>query len=296
MKISDFAITNFQFTIILILLLVISGIVSLVTMPRSEDPATTPPGTSIIVIYPGASPADMEQLVVDPVEEKINELDDIKRIESISADSLAVTAVEFHSGVDMDDTYSKLVQKINSIRSDLPEEITNMDIQRWVMSDYIIILQLALVSETASFRELEDEAEQLEKLLEKIYGVKRIKKWAIPEQEVRVSLDLEKLSQKKISMNQIIAAIQSSNFNIPGGNIEIASKRFNIKTSGSYTSLEEIRNTIVHAYGEKVVFLKDIADIRFDYEDNVYLARTNGKRCVFVTVNQKEGTNIFQVM
>jgi multidrug efflux pump subunit AcrB len=296
MKISDLAISNYQFTIILILLLVISGIVSLVTMPRSEDPATTPPGTNIIVIYPGASPTDMEQLVVDPVEEKINELDDIKRIESISADSLAVTAVEFHSGVDMDDTYSKLVQKINSIRSDLPIEITTLDIQRWMMSDYVIILQLALISETASFRELEDEAERLEKLLEKIYGVKRIKIWAIPEQEVRVSLDLEKLSQKKISMNQIIAAIQSSNFNIPGGNIDIASRRFNIKTSGSYESLEEISNTIVHAYGEKVVFLKDIADIRFDYEDNVYLARTNGKRCVFVTVNQKEGTNIFQVM
>ena len=296
MKISDFAITNYQFTIILILLLVISGIVSLVTMPRSEDPATTPPGTSIIVIYPGANPADMEQMVVDPVEEKINELDDIKRIESLSADSLAVTAVEFHSGVDMDDTYSKLVQKINSIRSDLPEEITSLDIQRWVMSDYVIILQLALISETASFRELEDEAERLEKLLEKIYGVKRIKKWAIPEQEVRVSLDLEKISQKKISMNQIIGAIRSSNFNIPGGNIDIASKRFNIETSGSYESLEEIRDTIVHAYGEKVVFLKDIADIRFDYEDNVYLARTNGKRCVFVTVNQKDGTNIFQVM
>jgi multidrug efflux pump subunit AcrB len=275
---------------------VISGIVSLVTMPRSEDPATTPSGTSIIVIYPGANPADMEQMVVDPVEEKINELDDIKRIESLSADSLAVTAVEFHSGVDMDDTYSKLVQKINSIRSDLPAEITSLDIQRWVMSDYVIILQLALISETASFRELEDEAERLEKLLEKIYGVKRIKKWAIPEQEVRVSLDLEKLSQKKISMNQIIGAIQSSNFNLPGGNIDIASKRFNIKTSGSYESLEEIRNTIVHAFGEKVVFLKDIADVRFDYEDNVYLARTNGKRCVFITVNQKDGTNILQVM
>jgi multidrug efflux pump subunit AcrB len=265
-------------------------------MPRSEDPATTPPGTNIIVIYPGASPSDMEQLVVDPVEEKINELDDIKRIESISADSLAVTAVEFHSGVDMDDTYSKLVQKINSIRSDLPVEITNLEIQRWVMSDYVIILQLALISETASFRELEDEADRLEKLLEKIYGVKRIKKWAIPEQEVRVSVNLEKLSQKKISMNQIIAAIQTSNFNIPGGNIDIASRRFNIKTSGSYESLEEISNTIVHAYGEKVVFLRDIAEIRFDYEDNVYLARANGKRCVFVTVNQKEGTNIFRVM
>jgi multidrug efflux pump subunit AcrB len=296
MKISDFAISNYQFTIILILLLVISGIVSLVTMPRSEDPTTAPPGTTIIVIYPGANPADMEQLVVDSIEEKINELDDIKRIESLSADSLAVTEVEFHSGVDMDETYSELVQKINSIRSKLPDEVTDLDIRRWNISDFVIILQLALLSETASFRELDDEADRLEKMLEKVYGVNKIRKWAIPAQEVRVSLDLEKISQKKIAMNQVMAAIQSSNFNIPGGNIDIGSKRFNIKTSGSYESLEEIRNTIVHAFGEKVVFLRDIADIRFDYEDNIYLARTNGKRCVFVTVNQKDGTNIFQVM
>jgi multidrug efflux pump subunit AcrB len=296
MKISDFAICNYQFTIILILLLVISGIVSLVTMPRSEDPTTTPPGSSIIAIYPGASPSDIEQLIVDPIEAKINELDDIKRIESLSADSLAVTAVEFHSGTDMDETYSELVQKINSIRNDLPGEITDLDIRRWIMSDYVIILQLALISETASFRELEEEADHLEKMLEKVYGVKKVKKWAIPTQEVRVSLDLAKIAQKKISMNQVIAAIQSSNFNIPGGNLDIGPRRFNIKTSGSYESLEEICNTIVHAFGEKVVFLKDIADIRFDYEDNIYLARTNGKRCVFVTVNQKDGTNIFQVM
>jgi multidrug efflux pump subunit AcrB len=296
MKISDFAICNYQFTIILILLLVISGIVSLATMPRSEDPTTTPPGTSIIVIYPGASPADMEQLVVDPIEAKINELDDIKRIESLSADSVAVTAVEFHSGIDMDETYSELVQKINSIRNDLPDELTDLEIRRWIMSDFVIILQLALISETASFHELEEEADRLKKMLEKIYGVKKIKKWAVPAQEVRVSLDLERLSQKKIAMNQVLAAIQSSNLNIPGGNVDIGAKRFNIKTSGSYESLEEIRNTIVHAYGEKVVFLKDIADIRFDYEDNIYLTRTNGKRCVFVTVNQKDGTNIFQVM
>lgn len=296
MRISEFAITNYQFTIILILLLVISGLVSLITMPRSEDPQVTPNGTSVVIIYPGASPADMEELVVDPIEEKLNELDDIKRIESLSADSLALTEVEFHAGVDMDETYSKLVQKVNSIRSQLPEEITDFNIHRWVMSDFVIILQIALISDTASFRLLDDEAERLKKKLEKVFGVKKVKKWAIPEQEVRVSLDLENLSQKHISMNQVITAIQASNYNIPGGNIDVAGKRFNIKTSGSYESLDEIRNTIVHAYGEKVVFLKDIADVFFDYEDNVYLARSNGKRCVFVTVNQKEGTNIFEVM
>jgi len=296
MKLPQLAITNYQFTITLILLLVISGVVSFITMPRSEDPQVAPSGTSVIVLYPGANPADMEQLVVDPIEEKINELDDIKRIESLCGDGLGVTEVEFHSGTDMDETYSKLVQKVNSIRNDLPEDIMELKIQRWLMSDFVIIFQIALISETASYKLLDDEAEQLKKTLEKVYGVKKVKKWAIPEQEVRVSLDLEKLSQKRITMNQVSAAIKTSNYNIPGGNIDIGSKRFNLKTSGSFQSLEEIRNTIVHTYGEKVVFLKDIADVRFDYEDNLYLARANGKRAIFVTVNQKEGTNIFQVM
>jgi multidrug efflux pump subunit AcrB len=104
------------------------------------------------------------------------------------------------------------------------------------------------------------------------------------------------MSLKKISMNQIMAAIQSSNTNIPGGNLDIGGKRFNIRTSGSYESLQEIRDTIIHAYGEKVVFLKDIADVRFDYEDILYFARANGRRAVFVTINQKAGTNIFSVM
>lgn len=295
-KVCHFSLTNYQFMLVVLLLLVISGVVSFLTMPRSEDPKVTPPGTNLIIIYPGAGPADMEQLVVDPIEEKINELDDIKRINSRCGDGLAVIDVEFHTGIDMDETYSELVQKINSIRNQLPEDIMELNINRWNLSDFVIILQLALISESASYRVLDDEAERLEKALEKIYGVKKVKKWAIPAQQVRVSLDLEKMSQRNISMNQVMTAIQASNYNIPGGNIDVGHRRFNIRTSGSYESIEELRDTIVHAYGEKVVFLKDVASVEFDYEDNLYKARANGKRAVFVTVNQKEGTNIFDVM
>lgn len=296
MKISELAISNFQFTLIIFLLLVISGVVSFVTMPRSEDPQVAPNGTSILVIYPGASAADLEQLVVDPIEEKINELPDIKRIESNCRDSFASIGVEFHTSVDMDEVYSELVQKVNSIRNDLPEDIAGLNFTRWIMADHVIVLQLALISETASFTRIDDEAERLKKSLEKVYGVKRVRKWAIPEREIRISLDLEKMSQKRISINQVMAAIASGNYTIPGGNLDIGQRRFNIRTSGSYQSLDEIQEIIVHAYAEKVVFLKDIADVQFDYEDNLYLARVNGQRAVFVTVNQKEGTNIFNIM
>ncbi|MFC2158843.1 efflux RND transporter permease subunit [Acidobacteriota bacterium] len=296
MKLSELAIKNYQFTIILILLLVLSGIVSFQTMPRSEDPQVAPHGSSVIVLYPGAGPADMEQLIVDPIEEKLNELDDIKHIISQIRDGLGVIEVEFETGTDMDETYSEIVQKINSIRSQIPDDIMDLRIIKWVLSDYVIILQVALISDTASYRILDDEAERLEKGLEKIAGVKKVRKWAVPDQQVLVSLDLEKLAQKRISMNHVIQAIQATNINIPGGHIDIGQKRFNIKTSGSYESLDAIENTIVHASGDKVVFLKDIADVRFEYEDDMYFARAGGQRAVFITVNQKEGTNIFDVM
>lgn len=296
MRISRLAINNYQFTLIVILLLVMSGIASFLLMPRSEDPRVAPNGASIITIYPGTSPADMEELVADPLEEKLNELDNIKRIESLCRDNLAAVSVEFHSGIDMDETYGHLVQKVNSIRSELPEGISDFRINRWNITDYVIVFQAALVSESAEYRILEREADRLEKLLEKVFGVKKVKKWAIPDQEVRVSLKMEKMSLNHISIDQIIQAIESSNFKLPGGYLDIGGKRMTVNTSGSYKSIDEIKNTIVYAYGEKIVYLKDVADISFDYEDIFTMARFNGQRAIFITVDQKEGTNIFSVM
>jgi multidrug efflux pump subunit AcrB len=296
MKLAKQAISNYQFAIIIILLLVISGAVSFLSMPRSEDPQISPPGTSVITVFPGASPADMEELLIDPIESKINELDDIKRINSYCRDGLSITAVEFDTSADMDEAYSQIVQKINSIRSDLPRDILELSIQRWNLSDHVIVLQLALLSETAPYQVLDEEARRLEKLLEKVPGVKKVRRWGIPEREVRVSLEMEKLAQHRIPMNRVIQAVQAANFNIPGGHIDAGSRRFNIKTSGSFESVDQIKETIIQAFGDKVVHLKDVADVRFSYPDDLYFSRVNGRRGVFVTINQKDQTNIFKVM
>ena len=95
MLLPKLAIENHQFTNVFIILLVIFGMVSFITMPRSEDPQVSPAGSSIIVILPGANPSDIEELIVDPIEEAINELEDIKDIKSIARDGLAYIAIEF---------------------------------------------------------------------------------------------------------------------------------------------------------------------------------------------------------
>ena len=99
-----------------------------------------------------------------------------------------------------------------------------------------------------------------------------------------------------IPLSRIMGAVQSANANIPGGNVDIGSRRFTIQTSGSYGSVEDIANTVVHSVDGKVVHLKDIADVDLGYEDESYRARFNGERAVFLTITQKPGSNIFTVM
>jgi multidrug efflux pump subunit AcrB len=295
MKLPGIAIRNYQFTIIVVILLLIAGTMSLIRMPKSEDPQVSKAGASIIVIYPGSTPADIEQLIVEPIEEALNELDDIKKIESRCRDGLANIGIEFLDGADPDEKFSDVNEKVNNVREKLPNDILSLDTWKWSISD-TNFLQFALISPEADYRELEKQAERLKKMLKKVSGIKKSQSWAFPQQEVRVALDLGKMAQLRIPLNRILGAIQSANLNIPGGTIDAGSKRFAIRTSGSYESIKEIRDTVIHSEGTKVLYLKDIADVRLTYEDNNYYARFNGKKAIFVTATQKEGTNILSIM
>ena len=294
MKILRLAIDNYQFTLTAFLLLLIVGVSSFFTMPRSEDPPLQVPGASVIIIYPGSNPIDLEQLVATPLEEAINELDDIKRMETGMRDGILVTSVEFTFESDPDEKFDEVVQQVNSIRDDLPDEIYDLEILEWNSTD-VVMMHLAIVSETAEFDVMEDEAEVLKKKIERVPGVKLVELFAIPDQELRVSLDMEKMAQMNISIDLVNKAIMSNNANIPGGSMKIGERDFSIKTSGSYQNLAEISNTIVSSYNGRNIYLKNIADVHFDYADNIYYARYQGERAVFLTVKQKEGYNIFKI-
>ena len=119
---------NHQFMIILFLLMGFMGIYAFFTMPRTEDPPLIMPGATVAVLLPGASPEDLEELVVDPIEESINTLEDIKRVETTVRDGIAAISVEFIFGTDAQDKYGQVVQQVNSIRSDLPDEVYSITI------------------------------------------------------------------------------------------------------------------------------------------------------------------------
>ncbi|MDX2129441.1 MAG: efflux RND transporter permease subunit [Chloroherpetonaceae bacterium] len=294
MNIIEFSVKRYQFTIIVFLALMAIGINSFINISRSEDPQITFAGSVITAIYPGASPSDIEEIVVDPIEEKISTLDNIKSIKTDIEDGLAIIRVEFNSGEDPEEKYDEILRELNVIRPSLPQDLYSLEVRKISPTD-VSIIQFALVSEDASYKLLESFGKDLKKSLGNIGGVKESEIHAVPKQEVRISIDISKLVAIKLSLNQVIQSIQSENANIPAGSIDIGKKKFNVKTSGNYRSKSEVEQTVVGAYGGNIVRLKDIAAIELIPEEQNYFARFNEKRAIFVTASLKSGQNIFTV-
>ena len=291
MRLTSFFVKNYQFTLVVFLMVVVVSVTTLFTMPRAEDPEINPPQFPIIVVYPGTSPRDMEELVVKPIEKKVSELENLKRITTKIDDGVAVINVEYKYNSNVESKYQELVREINAIRAELPQDIYKLEVNKISPTD-VSVLQIALVSENASDERLKFYADNLKEQLEKIKSLKKVDYWGVPEQIIRVDLKLDKLARLKIPLNYVLGNIQSEAANIPGGSIRAGTKSFNVKTSGDYKSLEEIQNTVEFNGNGNIVYLKDVADVGFNYEEQKHITRINGHRCVLVTAAQKAGENI----
>lgn len=293
MRITSFFVKNYQFTLVVVLMVVVVSVTTLFNMPRAEDPEINPPQYPIIVVYPGTSPKDMEELVVKPIEKKVSELENLKKIKTKIDDGVAVINVEYKYNSNVETKYQELVREINALRPQLPQDIYSIDVQKVSPTD-VSVLQLALVSENAPDERMKFYADHLKQDLEKVKALKKVDYWGVPEQLVRIDLKLDKIAQQHIPLNAVIGSIQSEAANIPGGSVRAGTKTYNVKTSGKYKSVEEIQNTIVYNAGGHIVYLKDVADVALNYEEQKHITRLNGHRCVLVTAAQKSGENIAQ--
>jgi len=301
MKLPELSIENSSFVWMVFIFLTIVGVRSLLMMPRTENPEVSVPGSSIIVVMPGASSIDMEKMIALPVEEALNALEDIDRIFSDVRDGIAIVAVEFDYNTDSDEKYSEVVQQINSIRSTLPDEILSLDMWKWSIAD-MAMLQLALISPSAPYAEMEKTADELKKQIEKIRNIREVNYYGLPDQEIHICLDFEKMAMVNTSLDHIVRAIETNNANIPGGDVKLGPNNLSVKTSGSFQDLEEIRNCVVNSYQGRLIYLRDLARVGFDYEEqkhltrfgakHMYRAEGGGHRSIFIGISQKEGLNV----
>jgi len=291
MKIIEFAVKNFQFTLIIFVMIIAIGVNTIMEMPRSEDPEMAVPEFWIVVVYPGTSPRDMEEMVVNPLEAKLTSLENIQKVTTTISDGLSFTWVQYTYGVDVESKYQEIIREVNNLRNSLPKEIYAIDVRKYLASN-VNVIQTALVSENASWEQMKKFSKMLKEDLEQIPQLKNVEVHGLPKKQIRIELFTERMAQMNIPLEQVMAVVQSESMNIPGGSVNAGTKTYNIQTSGNYKSVDDVKNTIVHSYDGKNIFLKDIANVYFDFEKEAYLTRLNGHRSVLVVAAQKPGENI----
>jgi multidrug efflux pump subunit AcrB len=289
-----FAVRNWQFTLVATLLFAALGYTAFQSIPRAEDPSFNAPFFTVISQAPGMEATEVEKLITDPIEDAFNELDDVYEIKSTTINGVAIVNVQFEWGLpDMDRKYDEIVREMNRLRPELPDAVRDVRIRKG-QPGYTNIIQFALIG-NVSYRELTGRARDLKDAMEGVGGVRQVEVWGGPRAEVRVALDLPRMSRLGVSIDQVSRAIQGENAEIPGGAVEAGGIRFNLKTTGSYESLDEIADTIVTSEGEAVVHVRDVAEVSWGEDEEAYTARFNGEKAVYITANMRDGQSVFDV-
>ena len=294
MTLLEYPIRRYQPTLVAFLCLVALGVFAFLNVPREEDPYFKISAFIVAVIVPGGDPTDLERLVAKPIEDRFAELDDVKKIETTVADSVAIVTVEFQAFTDPDKKYDEVQREVNALRPSLPAEISRLDIRKFSPA-LVNTVQFALVSETATYRELEDLARDFKDRLKAVSGVRTSESWAFPPRELRVEVDLRRMAEFKLTPGQVADALQSGNSSLPAGTLDLGSRSFTLKTSGGYESLDQVRDTVVTSREGVITRVSDIATVYWADQPVSYVGRFNGERAVFVTANQKDGYNILKV-
>jgi multidrug efflux pump subunit AcrB len=293
-SILEFPIRRYQFTLVAFLCLVAMGIYAFISVPREEDPSFRISGFDIAAIMPGADPKDLERLIAKPLEDRLSELDDVRQLETVIADGVSFTIVEFEAYTDANKKYDEVLREVNALRPTLPAELRQVSIRKF-SPGLVNIVQYALVSTEAPYRELEDHARALKDVLKAVPGIRTSESWAYPPRELRIEVNMERLADLKLNAARVIQALDSENASIPAGIIDVGSRSFTVKSTGSYENLEQVRDTVVASDGGRIVRVRDVAEVRWAEGQWGHVGRYNGERAVFVTANMKEGQNILQV-
>ncbi|RCX17189.1 multidrug efflux pump subunit AcrB [Anaerobacterium chartisolvens] len=286
------AIKNRTVTIFMIILVAIAGIYSFYISPRQENPDVSAPAAKITTIYPGASPKEVERLVTSKIEDELTGIEGYDFSKSFSRNGISVVIINLTDDADIDKAWDELRRKMNDIQRDLPEQCEKIDVNTNMIETAGMIISLS--GEKYSYEQLASYAENLKKDLTKVDGITRFDVVGKQEMEIKVEVDIDKLNQYALSLDDVLNILKAQNIEIPSGKIEDGSSKINVKTSGMYESLEDIKNTIVEVSGQNgsVVRLGDIADVYTDLEDSNYKIRQDGENAVLLAGYFNNNENI----
>jgi len=290
---TTWALKNKNTVFLISFILVAFGIYSYSSLPKELFPEIYWPRVMVQTLYPGFPPVDMENLVTRPIEKEIESIRGIKEIISTSQQDVSVIFVDFTTDTKIEDALREVKDAVDKAKSELPDDLLDDPLITDIDLSEFPIININL-SGDYSINELKSYAEFLEDEIETLYEVSKVEISGLTEREVKINVDPHKLEKFELSFGDIEGAIASENISMSGGEVKLGNTRRTIRTIGEFKNIAEIGDIIIKYENGNVVYLKDIADVVYSFEETDSYARLDNHPVVTLMVIKKSGENLLQ--
>ncbi|MEQ6165713.1 efflux RND transporter permease subunit [Ekhidna sp. MALMAid0563] len=276
---------------VLTFIVIAAGLFSYISLPKESFPEIRQPVVYVGTPYPGNSPLDMENLITRPIENELNSISEADLIKSTSVQDYSTIIVEFTPETDVEDALTKVKDAVDRAKPELPSDLEqDPNVFDMNFSEFPI-LNINL-SGDYSMTDLNEYAEYLEEEIEKLSEISKVEIRGIDEREVRISVDPYQMEAREVNFGDIEQAVASENITLSGGTYREGDIRRTIRVVGEFEEPEEILDVVVKAENGNIVYLKDIADVSFDYVEKKSYARLYTNPVVMVDVIKRSGENL----
>jgi multidrug efflux pump len=293
-KPTSWAVDNRTAVYIIAVLISFYGLYKFTTMPKEQFPDIVVPTISVVTVYAGNSPKDIENLVTRPIEKQLKGISGakVKKITSTSQADYSLIVTEFDTDVKTEVAKLKVKDAIDKAKTDLPNDLTAQpDVAEFAFSEMPIMF--VNVSGDYDGIKLKQYADKMQDKFEELTEITRAEIVGAPEREIQINVDPYKMSQARISFMDIENAISRENRDITGGTIEVGDMRRTIKVKGQFTSALNLNNIVVRSSAQgATVYLRDIAELKDTIKEKDSYARLDGKNVVTLNIVKRAGENL----
>ncbi|QYF91683.1 efflux RND transporter permease subunit [Massilia sp. PAMC28688] len=290
------SINNPVFATMVMVALMVLGLFSYRGLGVESMPNVAMPGVWIEVAYPGASPEQVENDIVRPLEEALNSVSGVKKLESNSWEGRGGVSVQLALSVDVERAVTDIRAKVGQVRPGFPKEAREPYIQRWEGDNAQPVIRMSLMSEQRSIRELSVMTEQIiSKRLQGVAGVGQVRVNGKTNRQVLINLRPDALTSQNVGVDEVLRAIQNTNANLPAGNISYGASERLVRIEGKIRDVRGFNKIIVARHANGPVYLEQVAEVVDGEQEEQSLSRINGRRAISIEVIKVQDANVVEV-
>ena len=272
----------------------ILGLYSLSKLPIDLYPDVETNTIMVMTTYQGASAQDIEQNVTRPLENVLNSVNDLKHITSKSRENISVITLEFEYGKDIDVLTNDVRDKLDMVKSQLPDNAENPIIFKF-SSDMIPIVLLSVQAKESMPGLYKILDEDVANPLARISGVGSVSISGAPKREIHVYIDPLRLEAYNLTVESISQVIAAENRNVPGGSFDIGSDTYSLRVQGEFKDATELNNIVVGSRDGRNIYLRDVARVDDSLEERAQQTFNDGEKGAMIVIQKQSGANSVEI-